>query len=165
MWLPIALRFIAKHWRVAVILAFLAAVIAAQLYLKHKWIGEGRSEIQMLWDADKIRRAAEIDRLKAEQAQITVKTEVVYRDRIKVVHEKGQTLIQRIPAEIPTDACLLPVGFRVLIDQAAAGAISGTASRPNDAAGAAEAIAWRPWNASAATGRGAIGDRELHARQ
>lgn len=124
----------------------------------------GRAEIQGKWDAAVERGKAELEILKAGQGKITVKTETVYIDRIKVIHEKGQTLIQRIPALVPADACLLPAGFRLLHDQAAIsdGELSDSARRANAEAGRAETIAWRPWNTRGTTDRGDDNRPELH---
>lgn len=148
-------------WQVWV---FAACVALAWLYGERRYAA-GQDDVRKDWAEAVIRGKKEIERLKAERNKITVQTEKVYVDRIRVVREKGQTLIQRIPALVPADACLLPVGFRVLHDAAAAGTVPPASDGANAASGDAEAIAWRPWDSSARAAGGANGGRKLLTRE
>lgn len=56
----------AVPWRFWALLAFLAAVIGAQLYLRHKWVNEGRAQV-LAEQADDRAKAAE-DALRQAQA-------------------------------------------------------------------------------------------------
>lgn len=144
-------------------LAF-AVLAAAFVYGEHKenqgmarGMAKGlaeRDKVKAAWAASVERGKRELARREELRAKITVKTETVYVDRIRVVREKGQTLIQRIPAMVPADACLLPAGWRLSHNHAAAGTVPDPASGPDGSAAAAEPIAWRPWDSRVgATGR------------
>lgn len=148
-------------WQVWV---FAACVALAWLYGERRYAA-GQADVRKEWAESIVRGKKELERLKAERNKITVQTEKVYVDRIRVVREKGQTLIQRIPAMVPADACLLPAGWRVLHDAAAAGTVPPTADGTDAASGDAEAIAWRPWDSSAATGGRGGSSRELLTRE
>lgn len=69
-WLIAAAKFIAKHWRYAVLLAFLAAVAWSQWYLYHKGQESGRSAL-LAEQADARAKAAEeaLTQAKANQAK------------------------------------------------------------------------------------------------
>jgi hypothetical protein len=121
---------------------------------------DGAAEVRQDWVASVERGKAELARLKEQQGKVTVRTEVVYLDKVKVIREKGETIIQRIPAMVPADACLLPAGFRVLHDAAAAN-LPDAVGRADAGAAGPEVIAWRPWNRRPAAGGGPDGDREL----
>lgn len=148
-WLTLALKWCVKNWRLCAMLAFACVAAAALLYARHHWIAEGEGRIQAKWDASVARGIIALQIRDAQRAKITVKTETVYVDRIRVVHEKGQTIIQRIPAMVPADACLLPAGFRLSHDHAAAGTVPDAAASAYAGAAEPEAIAWRPWDSSA----------------
>lgn len=149
-------------WRLIGLVAFAVAVAAAVLYGAHRLKESGRAEVRAEWAASIERGKRELERRAAERAKITVKTETVYVDKIRVVREKGQTLIQRIPALVPADACLLPAGWRLSHDSAVAGTVPDTANDADAGAAGAEAIAWRPWNSRPGTASGHDGRRELH---
>lgn len=144
-------------------IAFIAFALAC--YFMKQYGDYREDKVRHEWDASIIRGRKELDRLKAERNKITVQTEKVYVDRIRVVREKGQTLIQRIPAMVPADACVLPVGWRLSHDNAAAGTVPPAADGANAAAAGAESIAWRPWDSSAGAAGGANGGRKLLTRE
>lgn len=58
-----------------------------------------------------------------EAEKITTKEVIKYVDRIKVVHEKGDAIIEKVPIYVPRDVCLLPPGFRSVHDAAATGGV------------------------------------------
>lgn len=64
------------------------------------------------------RRAAQIA---TQQAEVTVRVETEYVDRIKVVREAGKTIIREVPVYVPATDPPLSGGFRLLHDAAAAG--------------------------------------------
>lgn len=136
-------------------------LMAAACWCAEQYGDWREAKVRQEWAASVLRGQKELLRLKAERAKITVQTEKVYVDRIKVVREKGQTLIQRIPALVPADACLLPSGWRLSHDHAAAGTVPDASAPVDGGAANAEAIAWRPWNAHPGTSGSADGGREL----
>lgn len=157
-------------WKVWRTLLYFALVLAAMMYAHHTGKATGlakglkeRDRLQEAWDQSVERGKRELARQKAIRDNITVKTETIYVDRIRVVREKGSTLIQRIPALVPDDACLLPAGWRLSHDHAAAGTVPPAANGTDATSGNAEAIAWRPWNTRPGTSGSADGGRELRS--
>jgi hypothetical protein len=99
------------------------------------WI-KGSSHVQAQWDAavqqQTLQAAAAHERL----AQATVKVVTQYVDRVRVVREKGETIIREAPvyASAQADAaCTINRGFVLLHDAAAAGELPEPA-RDADAA-------------------------------
>ena len=89
--------------------------------IDRKGYERGAAAVQAKWDAANVARERETARL-LERNQIIVEKRVVeYRDRIKTVEVKGETIIQQIPQLVPLDSPLLSGGFRVLHDSAARG--------------------------------------------
>src|SRR5687767_3425097 len=76
----------------------------------------GQDHKQQDWDAAVERGKAIVDDLKANQGKITVKIETRTVERLKVVKEKGDAIIQRVPVYLPDSTLMLPGGFRVLHD-------------------------------------------------
>ncbi len=105
----------------------------------------GASRIQKRWDQSIARGQVIVADLKGKQGQVTTRIEYVYRDRIKTVYEKGDTITKLVPQFIPSGTCDLPGGFRVLHDAAVAGTIptaaEGTNAAPVSVADATRTIA------------------------
>lgn len=160
-WYGLSKLLQAIPWKFWAALLALALVAWSQWYIYHRGVKAGESDVRTQWAASIERGRKELDRLRAQRAKITVHTKEVYVDRIKVVREKGQTLIQRIPALVPADACLLPSGWRLSHDHAAAGTVPDASAPVDGGAANAEAIAWRPWNTRPGTSGSADGGREL----
>lgn len=78
----------------------------------------GQAERQALWDAATAEQEGRIRELQAEIDATTAKIEVRTVERVKTIHEKGDTIIRRIPQLVPVGSCDLPVGWRVLHDEA-----------------------------------------------
>jgi hypothetical protein len=75
-----------------------------------------------------------------QQAEATVQVVTQYVDRIQVVREKGDTLIQEVPVYVPVQAdaaCTVHRGFVSLHDAAAAGELP---TAPIDADAPAEGL-------------------------
>lgn len=70
----------------------------------------------------------------AQQAKVTERVVTKYVDRVRVIRERGATIVKEVPIYVPSDAAPLPGGFRLLHDAAAAGAVPDPAGIP-DAAG------------------------------
>ncbi len=81
---------------------------------------DGKAEVQAKWDASVERGRKEVERLKAEAGKVTVRTEVQYIDRVKVIKEKGDAIVREVPVFVPAGSPDLPGGFRLLHDAAAA---------------------------------------------
>lgn len=77
-WLAIWKLLRGINWRVYATLAFACAVAAALLYARHRWISEGRAEVQQKWDQAVERGNAEIaaENLKRAAKQATAVAEV-----------------------------------------------------------------------------------------
>ena len=98
------------------------------------WL-KGASHVQAQWDAATAAQQQAQAQVQTRQAEATVQVVTQYVDRIQVVREKGDTLIQEIPVYVPVQAdaaCTVHRGFVRLHDAAAAGELP-TAPRDTDA--------------------------------
>ena len=105
------------------------------------WI-KGASHVQVQWDAAIQEQALQAAAIRERQAQATVKVVTQYVDRIRVVREKGETIIKEVPVYVPVQsdaACTINRGFVRLHDAAAAGELPEPA-RDADAAAAGIAL-------------------------
>lgn len=104
------------------------------------WL-KGASHLQAQWDAATAAQQLAQTQVQTRQAQATVQVVTRYVDRIQVVREKGDTLIQEIPVYVPVQAdaaCTVRRGFVSLHDAAAAGELPEPA---RDADAPAEGLA------------------------
>lgn len=98
------------------------------------------------WDKREAVAAAEMAeaerlsaRLAASRARVTEKVVIRYRDRVRVVREKGEDVIREVEKLVPVGSCDLPAGWRLLHDAAAsARPIPATSERANAAAVSAQ---------------------------
>lgn len=98
------------------------------------WL-KGTNHIQAKWDAATATQQLSQAQVQTRQAEATVQVVTQYVDRIQIVREKGDTLIQEIPVYVPVQAdaaCTVHRGFVSLHDAAAAGELP-TAPRNPDA--------------------------------
>jgi hypothetical protein len=105
------------------------------------WI-KGASHVQAQWDAAIQQQALQAAAARERQAQATVKVVTQYVDRVRVVREKGETIIKEVPGYVPVQAdaaCTINRGFVRLHDAAAAGELPEPA-RDADAASAGIAL-------------------------
>ena len=103
---------------------------------------KGASHVQARWDAAIQQQALQTAAIRERQAQATVKVVTQYVDRIRVVREKGDTIIKEVPVYVPVQAdavCSINRGFVRLHDAAAAGELPEPA-RDADAASAGIAL-------------------------
>ena len=101
------------------------------------WV-KGAGHVQAQWDAAVQQQAMQATAVREEQAQATVEVITEYVDRVRVVREKGDTIIKEVPVYVPVQAdaaCTINRGFVRLHDAAAAGALPEPA-RDTDAAAA-----------------------------
>lgn len=115
-------------WVWAVVL-LLAGLFFFGRYMKE----QGREEVQTAWDTQKAKDSAEIAKLKAKAGEVTVRVETKYEERIRTVHVKGDTIVQKIPVYIGRDLPELPGAFRLWLDAAATNTVPDP-SREADAA-------------------------------
>ena len=104
------------------------------------WL-KGASHVQAQWDAATTAQQQAQSQLQTRQAQATVQVVTQYVDRIQVVREKGDTLIQEVPVYVSVQAdaaCTVHRGFVSLHDAAAAGELPQPA---RDADAPAEGLA------------------------
>ena len=104
------------------------------------WL-KGASHVQAKWDAATAKQQQAQAQAQIRQAEATVQVVTQYVDRIQVVREKGDTLIQEIPVYVPVQAdavCTVHRGFVSLHDAAAAGELP---TAPGDADAPAEGLA------------------------
>jgi hypothetical protein len=104
------------------------------------WL-KGASHVQAQWDATSAAQLQAQAQAQTRQAQAIVQVVTQYVDRIQVVREKGDTLIQEVPVYVPVQAdaaCTVHRGFVSLHDAAAAGELPQPA---RDADAPAEGLA------------------------
>ena len=104
------------------------------------WL-KGTSHVQAQRDAATAKQQQAQAQAQTRQAEATVQVVTQYVDRIQVVREKGDTLIQEIPVYVPVQAdaaCTVHRGFVSLHDVAAAGELS---TAPGDPDAPAEGLA------------------------
>lgn len=109
-----------KYWKP------LAVIIVAALIYAAGWI-EGAGHGQAKWDAKKQAETLAAARQARNQAEATVKVVTEYVDKIKVVRERGATIIKEVPVYVTAQAdadCLINAGFVRLHDAAAGNAVS-----------------------------------------
>lgn len=91
----------------------LAVAFWLSVHHAHKQgVAEGKAAIQALWDAD-IEAAK---KLGGQRERVTIKTEIRYVDRIKVIKEKGEVREKIVTKFVPRDSGFASGGFRVFHD-------------------------------------------------
>ncbi len=104
------------------------------------WL-KGASHVQAQWDAATAAQQLAMAEVQTRQAEATVQVVTQYVDRIQIVREKGDTLIQEVPVYVPVEAdaaCTVHRGFVSLHDAAAAGELP---TAPGDPDAPAEGLA------------------------
>lgn len=104
------------------------------------WL-KGASHVQAQWDAATAAQQLAMAEVQTRQAEATVQVVTQYVDRIQMVREKGDTLIQEVPVYVPVEAdaaCTVHRGFVSLHDAAAAGELP---TAPGDPDAPAEGLA------------------------
>ncbi|MDI4092128.1 hypothetical protein U5F73_06665 [Stenotrophomonas pavanii] len=102
---------------------WLAMAALAAALIGVGWI-KGASHVQVQWDAAVQQQTQQAATVRERQAQATVKVVTEYVDRVRVVREKGDTIIKEVPVYVPVQAdaaCTINRGFVRLHDAAAAG--------------------------------------------
>lgn len=105
------------------------------------WV-KGAGHVQEQWDTAVQQQALNVAAIRERQAQATVKVVTEYVDRVRIVREKGDTIIKEVPVYVPVQAdsaCTINRGFVRLHDAAAAGELPEPA-RDADAAAAGIAL-------------------------
>ncbi len=93
------------------------------------WV-KGAGHVQAQWDAQTHKQLLQVARVERRQAQATVEVVTKYVDRIKVVREKGDTIIKEVTVYVPIEAdaaCTINRGFVRLHDAGAAGELAQVA--------------------------------------
>lgn len=112
-------------YRVLAMVLFAAALFGAG------WV-KGSARVHAEWDAATSKQSLQVARAQKKQAEITTQVVTKYIDKIKLVHDQGETIIKEVPYYVPSDTCILPAGFRLLHDAAARGELPDT-TRSTDA--------------------------------
>ena len=98
---------------------------------------KGSQHVQTQWDTATQQQALHAATERERQANTAVKVVTQYIDRIRIVHEKGDTIIKEVPVHVPAQAdaaCTINRGFVRLHDAAAQGELSEPARNPDAAA-------------------------------
>ena len=95
--------------------------------------------VEMEWRKKAAELQAEIDRKNAVSEQVTEKIVTQYVEKIKVVKEKGNVIIQKVPEYITKESdanCVVPKSFVVLHDSAAKNEVPNTSAGVDEGASA-----------------------------
>lgn len=104
------------------------ALLAGGWWYGHLRYNAGQADTQAEWDKAVAAQKAADAAVKPKQEAITERVVTKYVDRIKVVREKGKTIIQEVPRYVTSADCPLTGGFRVFHDAAAAGEVPDPAT-------------------------------------
>ena len=124
------MTLISWPYRVLALIALAAALVG------FGWV-KGAEHVQAQWDAAVQQQSLQVAALRQKQAEATVKVVTQYVDRVRIVREKGKTIIQEVPVYVPVEAdtaCTIHRGFVRLHDAAAAGELPGPAGDADAAA-------------------------------
>ena len=119
----------------------LAIVLLAAALIGFGWI-KGAGHVQAQWDAAIQQQTLQVATVRQKQAEATVKVVTQYVDRVRVVRQKGNTIIKEVPVYVPVQAdaaCTINRGFVRLHNAAAAGELPEPA-RDADATAAGIAL-------------------------
>lgn len=111
----------------------IAGAVGFVAYERHDAREEGKAEIQAKWDKSVERGRAIVADLQKRADKITVRTEIQYVDRVKVVHEQGREIERVRTVFVPTDSGYLTGGFRLYHDAAVTNTIPDPAAIPDAA--------------------------------
>ncbi|MFA7347276.1 MAG: hypothetical protein WCZ86_05910 [Desulfurivibrionaceae bacterium] len=114
------MKILLEYWKPLALALMSIAVFAAG------W-ANGAAHVQAKWDKEKSAQQVAAAKEAARQSEATVKIVTEYVDKIKVVRERGATIIKEVPVYVPAQAdndCVINVGFVRLHDGSAARAIS-----------------------------------------
>lgn len=114
----------------------LALAALAVALIGFGWI-KGAGHVQSKWDAAVQQQALQAAAIRERQAEATVKVVTEYVDRVRIVREKGETIIKEVPVYVPVQAdaaCTINRGFVLLHDAAAAGELPEPAGDADAAA-------------------------------
>ena len=111
MWL---INLIPASWRWFLFCLFCAGLIAFGFV-------KGQANTQIKWDKSVIQQKELASQIKQDQADATVQVITQYVDRIQVVKQHKNTLINEVTRYVQADTPDLPTGFRLLHDAAATG--------------------------------------------
>ncbi len=101
----------------------LALALLAATLIGFGWV-KGAGHVQVRWDAAVQQQSLQTAAVRERQAQATVTVVTQYVDRVRIVREKGETIIKEVPVYVPVQAdaaCTINRGFVRLHDAAAAG--------------------------------------------
>lgn len=107
----------------------LALGLLAAALVGFGWV-KGAEHVQAKWDSAVQQQTLQAATVRQKQAEATVKVVTEYVDRVRVVREKGDTIIKEVPVYVPVQAdvaCTINRGFVRLHDAAAAGELPETA--------------------------------------
>lgn len=108
-------------WWVYAIAALAFSFYSYGLYEHHQGAKETTAKYEKQLAAEREAYAKEVAELRAKQQTVITQTVIEYRDRVKVIKEKGDEIVKEVPIYVPLDSPLLASGVRVFHDSAATG--------------------------------------------
>lgn len=101
----------------------------------------GRTDERAVHEAKMKDMQIALHKAQAKQAEVVTKVATEYVDRVKVVHQKGDTIIKEVPTYVPITTPDLPGSFRVLFDAAVQNELPDPARVPDAAPVSAQDVA------------------------
>ena len=120
--------------RILGIYAALARILGVLLLVAGVYF-EGGLQNELYWREQVRLQQEEVARINAEAKQITERVETKYIERIKVVKEKTDAIIQKVPEYITKEhdaACVVPDSVRMLLNAAAKNELPNTAGQSDE---------------------------------
>jgi hypothetical protein len=117
-------------WWVYAIAALAFSFYSYGLYEHHQGAKDTAAKYDKQIAAERAAYAEQVAAIKAEQQTVITQTVIEYRDRVKVIKEKGDEIVKEVPVYVPLDSPLLASGVRVFHDAATTGDV------PDDPIGA-----------------------------
>jgi len=81
----------------------LALVLVGVALIGFGWV-KGAGHVQAQWDAAVQQQTLQVATARQKQAEATVKVVTQYVDRVRVVRQKGNTIIKEVPVYVPVQA-------------------------------------------------------------
>ena len=81
----------------------LALAALAVALIGFGWV-KGAGHVQARWDAAVRQQTLQAAAIRERQAQATVKVVTEYVDRVRIVRQKGDTIVKEVPVYVPVQA-------------------------------------------------------------
>lgn len=108
-------------WQIYALVGLVFAFYGYGLYEHHQGAKDTAAKYDKQIAAERAAYEKEVAELRAKQQTAITQTVIEYRDRVKVIKEKGDEIVKKEFVYVPLDSPLLASGVRVFHDSAASG--------------------------------------------